>query len=167
MDLSRGISILVSSIVYVGMVGGSSIISLAAALIATHHLPTTTALPNSSITTRILPLGDSITSGEGAPGGYRGHLFTNLTSLGYNVDFLGNENNNPASSSVANFDTSHEGHSGWRIDEIDRNIERWLDLIGLAPDVILVHIGTNDFGMFCVHDMICPSYDVGFVYVPR
>ena len=42
-----------------------------------------------------------------------------------------------------------------------------MNLIGLAPDVILVHIGTNDFGMFCVHDMICPSYDVGFVYVPR
>ena len=83
--------------------------------------------------------------GEGAAGGYRGHLSTNLTLLGYNLDYVGNENGNP-DPSIPNFDTNHEGHSGWRIDQIDANIERWLDLIDLDPDVILLHIGTNDFG---------------------
>ena len=43
---------------------------------------------------RILPLGDSITMGLGSPGGYREHLFHNLTSMGYNVVFIGNEDNN-------------------------------------------------------------------------
>ena len=62
----------------------------------------------------------------------------------HNLDYVGNENGNP-DPSVPTFDTNHEGHPGWRIDQLDTNIERWLDLIG-PPDVILLHIGTNDFG---------------------
>ena len=42
----------------------------------------------------------------------------------------------------------HEGHSGWRIDQLDTNMATWLpstDPGGLL-DVVLMHIGTNDFG---------------------
>jgi hypothetical protein len=38
---------------------------------------------------RILPLGDSITYGSSVAGGYRLPLYTALTALGYNVDFVG------------------------------------------------------------------------------
>ncbi len=94
---------------------------------------------------RIMPLGDSITdgtaSGTAGFGGYRGPLHTLLTSAGYNVDYVGTLTNNGASIP----DPNHEGHSGWRIDQLDSNMTGWL--AGLAaPDVVLMHIGTNDFG---------------------
>jgi len=90
--------------------------------------------------TRILPLGDSITDGGGS-GSYRKKLYQLLTAAGYNVDFIGNQLDNPA----ALPDSNHEGHSGWTIRQIDANITGWLNAI-TDPDVILVHIGTNDFG---------------------
>src|SRR5690606_16090976 len=34
---------------------------------------------------------------------------------------------------------------GWRIDQIDSNITTFLNSIA-DPDVVLLHIGTNDFG---------------------
>lgn len=62
---------------------------------ATTTTDTTTDPITESITTRVMPLGDSITWGVGAAGGYRGHLSTSLTLLGYNLDYVGNENGNP------------------------------------------------------------------------
>src|SRR5688500_15993420 len=73
---------------------------------------------------RIMPLGDSITFGAGGTanlGGYRGPLYTLLTNAGYNVDFVGTQTGN--SSGVP--DQDHQGHSGWRIDELDSNIAGW------------------------------------------
>src|SRR6185503_15255025 len=40
-------------------------------------------------TLRVLPLGDSITFGAGAGGGYRAPLYQLLTNAGYSVDFIG------------------------------------------------------------------------------
>ncbi|MFN9486770.1 MAG: SGNH/GDSL hydrolase family protein [Cyanobacteriota bacterium] len=40
---------------------------------------------------RIMPMGDSITVGQGVPGGYRRPLFDVLTGLGYDVDFVGSK----------------------------------------------------------------------------
>ena len=98
---------------------------------------------------RILPLGDSITMGLGSPGGYREYLYQNLTSMGYNVVFVGNEDNNAAVMKEENRYTtsrdSHDGHSNWEIDHIASNIELWFTFM-VHPDIILVHIGTNDFG---------------------
>ena len=98
---------------------------------------------------RILPLGDSITMGLGSPGGYREYLYQNLTSMGYNVVFVCNEDNNPAVMKEENRYTtsraSHEGHSNWEIDHIASNIELWFTFM-VHPDIILLHIGTNDFG---------------------
>ncbi|GEP46297.1 hypothetical protein BGE01nite_55880 [Brevifollis gellanilyticus] len=91
-----------------------------------------------------MPLGDSITVGSGGTanlGGYRGTLYTLLTNAGYTPDFIGTQTNN---SSLLT-DQNHQGQGGWRIDQIDTNIESWFNSV-VDPDVILLHIGTNDFG---------------------
>lgn len=93
---------------------------------------------------RIMPLGDSITQGVGGTsnlGGYRGTLYTLLTNAGYAPDFVGTQTVNSASLA----DPNHQGMSGWRIAQLDSNIEGWLAAIA-DPDVVLLHIGTNDFG---------------------
>jgi len=94
-----------------------------------------------ALTIRILPLGDSITYGSDVPGGYRLPLYQLLTNAGFNVDFLGTQTNNSA---PALPDPNHEGHIGWRIDQIDSSI---LGVFGQIadPDIILLLIGTNDY----------------------
>ena len=87
---------------------------------------------------RVMPLGDSITEGTQVPGGYRIGLWQRLSGAGYRVDFVGTQFNGPASLG----DHDHQGHPGWRIDQIDANITGWL---GTArPRTVLLHIGTND-----------------------
>ena len=71
---------------------------------------------------RVMPLGDSITEGTQVPGGYRIGLWQRLAAAGYRVDFVGTQFNGPA----ALGDHDHEGHPGWRIDQIDANITGWL-----------------------------------------
>ncbi|MGI5239519.1 SGNH/GDSL hydrolase family protein [Dactylosporangium sp. CA-139066] len=88
---------------------------------------------------RIMPLGDSITYGVGSPSSssYRAALWNRLAvQAGYNIDFVGSQR------SGALPDQDNEGHSGWRIDEIAANIDGWLATY--QPDVVLLHIGTND-----------------------
>ena len=91
---------------------------------------------------RIMPLGDSITYGSSTPGGYRLPLYTLLNTAGYNVDYIGTQTGNGAAGLP---DSDHEGHGGWTIGGIDGSILSWLDSIA-DPDVILLHIGTNDSG---------------------
>src|SRR5208337_2107217 len=45
---------------------------------------------------KIMPLGDSITYGLYAPGGYRAPLYQQLANANFNVNFVGTQNNNPA-----------------------------------------------------------------------
>jgi lysophospholipase L1-like esterase len=87
---------------------------------------------------RIMPLGDSITDGFNVPGGYRTGLWQSLVAGGHTIDFVGTGFNGPASLG----DHDHEGHSGWRIDQLDANIAAWLALT--TPRTVLLHIGTND-----------------------
>jgi lysophospholipase L1-like esterase len=87
---------------------------------------------------RVMPLGDSITDGFNVPGGYRINLWQRMAAGGYTVDLVGSGFNGPASLG----DHDHEGHSGWRIDQLDANIVNWLGTS--APHTILLHIGTND-----------------------
>jgi lysophospholipase L1-like esterase len=87
---------------------------------------------------RVMPLGDSITEGTQVPGGYRIGLWQRLAAGGYRVDFVGTQYNGPASLG----DHDHEGHPGWRIDQIDANIGGWLSTA--RPRTVLLHIGTND-----------------------
>ncbi|MBL1111418.1 SGNH hydrolase [Streptomyces sp. 110] len=88
---------------------------------------------------RIMPLGDSITDGfTPYPGGYRVGLWQRLAAGGYTVDFVGSRSNGPAELG----DHDHEGHSGWRIDQLDANINTWLQQSD--PRTVLLLIGTND-----------------------
>ena len=91
---------------------------------------------------RIEPLGDSITYGQNVPGGYRLPLYQLLTNAGYNVQFTGAEVDNPGP-----FQTQpdHEGHPGFRIDQIQSGFLTWINAVP-SPDIILLIIGTNDYG---------------------
>ncbi|MGM1064055.1 SGNH/GDSL hydrolase family protein [Saccharothrix sp. Mg75] len=89
---------------------------------------------------RVLALGDSITDGFSVPGGYRTGLWRRLVADGHAVDFVGGLSNGPAELG----DGDHEGHSGWRIDQLHANAA---DLVrAAAPRTVLLHIGTNDVG---------------------
>jgi lysophospholipase L1-like esterase len=89
---------------------------------------------------RIMPIGDSITDGVGSTGtvGYRRPLYKLLSSAGYKVDFVGSQ----TTGSPDDFDRNHEGHSGWRADQIRDSVTAWLN--STPPDIVLLHIGTND-----------------------
>ncbi len=93
---------------------------------------------------RIMPLGDSLTSGVSDStviGAYRNRLHTLLTNAGYNVDFIGTfqDGTNPGLP-----DRDHQGLGSVRIDQIQDNIAGWLNAVE-NPDVVLLLVGTNDF----------------------
>jgi acyl-CoA thioesterase-1 len=92
---------------------------------------------------RIMPLGDSITeSGNGHPG-YRYFLWQRLTADGLRVDFVGSKVSRPDERfDASNFDGDHEGHSGWRTDQILARISAWSSIA--RPDIVLLHLGHND-----------------------
>lgn len=101
-------------------------------------------------TIKIVTLGDSITQAENGQNSYRKELWEQLTVAGYNVDFVGSENRNKDGNNFEDrsFDPDHEGHWGWRIDEIingrggEGKLSDWLT--GYTPDVALIHLGSND-----------------------
>ena len=99
--------------------------------------------PQAPNTLRIMPLGDSITYGSGTAGGYRLPLYIALTNAGYKVDYVGTRTDNSAAGLGA--EINHEGLSGWTIDGINNNIIDFLYPTD-DPDVVLLHIGTNDSG---------------------
>jgi lysophospholipase L1-like esterase len=101
-------------------------------------LQTQAASAESNGGVRVMPLGDSITEGTQVPGGYRIGLWQRVTGAGYRVDLVGSQFNGPSSLG----DHDHEGHPGWRIDQIDANITGWLRTT--TPRTVLLHIGTND-----------------------
>jgi len=93
---------------------------------------------------RIMPLGDSITYGTNSTGtvGYRRPLYQQLVGAGYSVDFVGSQTDG----SPQDFDRNHEGHRGWRADQIRDNVTAWLN--STPADVVLLHIGTNDITQY-------------------
>ncbi len=105
--------------------------------------PTIEALENRTLfaATRILPLGDSITVGPSGHASYRYWLWKSLQAGGCtNIDFVGTQNNSPL---YSDFDADNDGHSGFRADDIANNISSWA--ASTRPDIVLLHIGTNDF----------------------
>ncbi|WP_219415051.1 SGNH/GDSL hydrolase family protein [Pseudonocardia nigra] len=110
----------------------------ATTLLPTALLPTATATQADPEPVRILPLGDSITYGY-EHGSYRTKLWEMLVDDdGYAIDFVGSQSDGPESLP----DRDHEGHSGWRIDEIETEAADWV--ADHDPDIVLLHIGTND-----------------------
>ncbi|MFJ7416229.1 GDSL-type esterase/lipase family protein [Streptomyces sp. NPDC098077] len=92
--------------------------------------------PHGFIRLAVMPVGDSITAGVGSSArtGYRPVLQSMLAQDAPDVQFVGSMRDPDG--------TRHEGHSGWRIDQISANIERWM--ADAKPNLVLLHIGTND-----------------------
>jgi cellulase/cellobiase CelA1 len=78
-------------------------------------------------TTKIMPLGDSITDSDF----WRTLLFNKLTANGYEVKFVGSQG-------------THEGHSGMLVTDLaaTTNLTDWLSTTN--PDMVMMHFGTND-----------------------
>ncbi|ACL15472.1 carbohydrate-binding protein [Methanosphaerula palustris] len=104
-------------------------------------------------TVNILPLGDSITRGgttaDSPYPSYRYLLWNYLKTGGYDVNFIGSTTF-PTFSSFS-FDQNHEGHGGYTTgmelagdssDDPSAKLSNWLKLY--TPDIVLLHIGTND-----------------------
>ncbi len=94
---------------------------------------------------KIMPLGDSITQGSAGSNTYRYYLWELLGQNNSEFDFVGSERENYNGSPNfpnTSFDREHEGHWGWRTDQILERLPGWLS--ATDPDTVLVHIGTND-----------------------
>lgn len=98
---------------------------------------------------RVMPLGDSITSSVDEPvlqASYRCWLYKQMVTAGYSVDFVGSlwgiYEDTPPPSPCETFDADHEGHYGYRADQILENITVWAQMA--QPDVVLIHLGHND-----------------------
>jgi Ca2+-binding RTX toxin-like protein len=93
---------------------------------------------------KIMPVGDSITSGQHSqqarPGSYRIELFNQLAANGISIDFVGSESNGPSGS----FDQDHEGVSGWTINQMINRVNDPGFLENYRPDIVLIMMGTND-----------------------
>ncbi|HLZ57853.1 MAG TPA: SGNH/GDSL hydrolase family protein [Ktedonosporobacter sp.] len=108
----------------------------------THNIVVASLLKNGLTlqgSVRIMPLGDSITAGEGSTdgSGYRAALWKAYQAAGNHVDFVGSQHSGPQ-----DIPPEHEGHPGWRIDQLASHITDWLAIY--QPHIILLHIGTND-----------------------
>jgi lysophospholipase L1-like esterase len=101
----------------------------------------------------VLPLGDSITSGNSKHMTYRYPLWVKFIDSGFNsdgihFDFVGSQDSNHNGNQVwpdyrgHSFDHDHEGHPGWRAEQILAVLPTWLK--GYTSDIVLLHIGTND-----------------------
>jgi lysophospholipase L1-like esterase len=93
----------------------------------------------------ILPLGDSITDGVGmnGGGGYRIELFSLATADGHEITYVGSLQNGPQMVDGMTFPRRHEGHSGWKIAQLNPLIPS-IAFNPMTPHIVLLHIGTND-----------------------
>ncbi len=107
----------------------------------------------------IMTLGDSITQGGYGLASYRAPLIDLLNTNGYSGQFqmvgsMSQTANNSPDASAFYGQPNHEGHYGWRTDQIlyghnspqpgsgSGNLSTWL--AGYTPDIVLIHLGTND-----------------------
>lgn len=94
---------------------------------------------------KIMPLGDSITQAPGGQASYRYWLWKDLNTAGYSVNFVGSGligyTGEPR---FYDFDQNHEGHAMYSTSTVLANAWNWANFAN--PDVVLLHIGTNDVG---------------------
>lgn len=96
----------------------------------------------------ILPLGNSITQSKIPYYSYRYNLWKKMVDSGIKFDFVGSLDSNytgvPAWPSYRGFqfDPDHEGHWGWRADELLDSLPVWLTRY--TPNLVLMHVGSND-----------------------
>jgi lysophospholipase L1-like esterase len=103
--------------------------------------------PSNGTPCAIMPLGDSITFADLAPGaGYRVELFhQSLVNL-QNITFVGSQMNGPPTVDGKPFPNQSEGHSGYVISGGANGISELTDasLAKYKPNIVLLMIGTND-----------------------
>jgi lysophospholipase L1-like esterase len=111
----------------------------------------------SAPTVKIMPLGDSITHGAEDFHTYRYPLWQALSADGYEFDFVGSMTSNNAEDNPddPDFDVDHEGHSGWTTGMVLDYIEGWAATY--QPDLVLIHLGTNDVGGFPPEELIAQA----------
>ncbi|MGW3321128.1 GDSL-type esterase/lipase family protein [Streptomyces virginiae] len=88
---------------------------------------------------RVMPLGDSITSGYRSTtgAGYRSRLWDRTTGQSrYRIDLVGTLHSGVLP------DADHDGHDGYAIAQIRAGIDGWL--MAAQPDVIILGVGVND-----------------------
>lgn len=117
---------------------------------------------------KIMALGDSITLGTtpqsasnasfpdqyssgvtayGIAGGYRNSFYNTMAASGQSFTFVGSTTLNSTSTLTSAGQARHEGHGGYTVGQfygdysIAQHISTWMNA---NPDVILLHIGTND-----------------------
>ena len=124
--------------------------------------------PTDGTACKVLPFGDSITYGvnDEGNGGYRGPLFAAAVAGGRKITFTGSLSNGPNTVSGQTFPKKNEGHSGWGISEVTpySNGNAGIATLipspafssgsGGTPNIILLHIGTNDSSSFPATQMI-------------
>lgn len=90
-----------------------------------------------------MPLGDSITQSFAGLPTYRFFLWQLAQARGYRIDFVGSRRGVAGGVPLHDgFDMDHEGHSGWRADEILAQVSGWAR--AASPDIVLIHLGHND-----------------------
>ena len=104
---------------------------------------------------KIMPLGDSITYDDAhayydsngknlVPAGkrtaYRSFLAWDLNDAGIKYHFVGSRSS--GYDIKPKFDPYNEGHPGWTSFDISKRVYRYLE--HRPPDIVLLHIGTND-----------------------
>ena len=113
---------------------------IAIVFLATPLFVATEELPN----LRIMPLGDSITKGNGSPDGngyremLREKLITAQEGTNSSTDIIGSLQNGNMT------DNDHEGHSGKCLADIREYLELSLPA---KPNIVLVHAGTNNMDL--------------------
>ena len=109
---------------------------LAVGMTAPHHLQ--------AAGVKIMPIGDSITQSAAGHDSFRYELWKKLASGGFSFDFVGSMTKPYGGNYIHNsgWDMNHEGHWGWRADQISAGMGGWA--AAHKPDIALLHIGSND-----------------------
>ncbi len=103
---------------------------------------------------KILPIGDSITQGTKGEQSYRKPLTQELDLISCSYEMVGSrlQTNRPSLEPIPVFESPHEGYSGHAVDDfLNATISNGIQNPGInsimdseTPDVILLHIGSND-----------------------
>ena len=112
--------------------------------------PPTTPPTSPSTAVKIMPLGDSIT---GSPGCWRALLWQMLPAA--RVDFVGTL---PGQGCGFTYDGENEGHGGYLATNIANQdlLVGWL--AATRPDVVMMHLGTNDVWSNLSNDTILAAF---------
>src|SRR6185503_12669888 len=130
------------------------LIMISALILATVLLGLRPATPTHAAATRIMALGDSIT---GSPGCWRAILWNELRSAGQtNFEPVGTLS--PQGCPQGN-DGNNEGHGGFLATGIANQDQLPPWLAATSPDIVLMHLGTNDlFNAANTTEMVLAAY---------